>query len=211
MILSSTINETSRADSKRAAFVHAAREMFFGQGYAGTSMSGVAAKVGGSKTTLWTYFPSKEALFAAVVDELVDRYGQSLAMSLDPELELPHVLRLYGASMMGIIMSPPIIALHRLVVGEAGRFPELGALLYERGPGRGKAKLAAWLAQAMDEGEVRRGNPLRAAAQFSHMCQSGIFQACIHGLKPKATADEIAGDIEAAVDSFVRAWGVNAG
>lgn len=200
--------EAGRAETKRAAFVHTAREMFFNLGYAGTSMSGVAAKVGGSKTTLWSYFPSKEALFAAVVDELVERYGRSLDLALDVELELPHALRLFGAAMMGIVMSPPIVALHRLVIGEAGRFPELGALFFERGPGRGKAKLAAWLAHAMDEGEVRRGDARLASNQFSHMCQSGIYQACLLGLQPTATADEIAKDIEAAVDSFVRAWGI---
>lgn len=195
-------------DTKRATFVDTARELFFAQGYAGTSMSGIASKVGGSKTTLWSYFPSKEALFAAVVDDLVERYGRALDLSFDAHLGLPDTLRVFGAGMMGIVMSPPVLALHRLVIGEASRFPELGALFHERGPGRGKAKLAAWLTAAMDAGDVRRGDPRRAASQFAHMCQSGVYQACLLGLKPGATADEIAGDIEAAVDSFVRAWGV---
>lgn len=203
MILSNTL-----PDTKRGAFVDTARTMFFAQGYAGTSMSAIAAKVGGSKTTLWSYFPSKEALFAAVVDDLVERYGRALDLSFDGDLDVPDTLRVFGAGMMGIVMSPPVLALHRLVIGEASRFPELGALFHERGPGRGKAKLAAWLAGAMDDGNVRRGDPARAATQFAHMCQAGVYQACLLGLKPGATADEIAGDIEAAVDTFVRAWAV---
>ena len=44
---------------RRKAFVDAAREAFFAHGYAGTTMSSIASAVGGSKTTLWSYFPSK--------------------------------------------------------------------------------------------------------------------------------------------------------
>lgn len=201
MILSST-----PPDTKRAAFVHTARELFFTQGYGGTSMSSIAARVGGSKTTLWSHFPSKEALFTAVVDDLVVRYGQALDLPFENDLGVPDTLRVFGAGMMGIVMSPPVLALHRLVIGEASRFPELGALFHQRGPERGRVKLSQWLSRAMADGEVRQGDPRRAAGQFSHMCQSGVYQACLYGLKPTATADEIAGDIEAAVDSFVRAW-----
>lgn len=48
---------------RRKAFIDAARSAFFSQGYARTVMSSIASQVGGSKTTLWSYFPSKEELF----------------------------------------------------------------------------------------------------------------------------------------------------
>lgn len=43
-------------------------------------MSSIAGQVGGSKTTLWAYFPSKEDLFAAVVDDVVEQYGHLAAL-----------------------------------------------------------------------------------------------------------------------------------
>jgi AcrR family transcriptional regulator len=199
----------SAREAKREAFVAAAREAFLTHGYAATAMSTIAAKVGGSKTTLWTYFPSKEDLFAAVVDDQVEQMGEALDRSLAPGLDARAALRGFGTAMLGIVLQPDAVALHRLVIGEAGRFPELGALFFERGPKRGKMKLASYLAVAMAEGRVRRGDPERLARQFAYMCQSNCHQAQLMGLKSESTASEIAADVEAAVETFLRAWGVD--
>jgi TetR/AcrR family transcriptional regulator, mexJK operon transcriptional repressor len=193
-------------ERRRSAFVNAAREAFFTHGYAGTSMSSIAAAVGGSKTTLWSYFPSKEDLFAAVVDDLVETYGTALEVPMDPAEPLEDALRRFGQGMMRIVVSPPVIDLHRLVTGEAGRFPELGALFYERGPRRGKAKLAAYLAEAMADGRVRPGDPQMAARQFAVLCQSGAHQHMMLGLLPPDDAAAIAEDIEAAIQTFCGGW-----
>src|SRR5262245_4068895 len=55
--------------ARRSQIIAVARQHFFEHGYDGTAMSAIAAELGGSKGTLWNYFPSKEALFAAVVEE----------------------------------------------------------------------------------------------------------------------------------------------
>jgi TetR/AcrR family transcriptional regulator, mexJK operon transcriptional repressor len=198
----------TRSDVRRQSFVDAACETFFANGYAGTTMSSIAAKVGGSKTTLWTYFPSKQDIFAAVVDDLVERFGAALDMPLNPDTPLIDALRRFGHGMMGIVVSPQIVALNRLVMGEAGRFPELGTLLYERGPKRGKDKLTTYLTFAMANNRVRKGDPRRAAHQFTHLCQSGCFQPLLLGLIEMADPATIADDVEAAVDTFLRAWAV---
>ena len=210
MILTGTARPEASPQSaiRRQAFVDAARETFFSRGYGDTTMSSIAAAVGGSKTTLWTYFPSKQDIFAAVVDDLVENYGTALDVPLDPEMPLADALRRFGNAMMGIVMSPPIVALQRLVIGEAGRFPELGRLLYERGPKRGKDKLAGHLAFVMANNRMRKGDPERAARQFTYLCQSGCHQPHMLGLTPAPDAAAIANDVEAAIDTFIRAWGV---
>src|SRR3546814_7802383 len=96
MIPDSTPALDDAAAARRKAFVDAARELFFANGYAGTTMSSIASKVGGSKTTLWTYFPSKEDLFAAVVDDIVAQYGDALAIDLPLDEPVPDVLRAFG-------------------------------------------------------------------------------------------------------------------
>ena len=192
---------------RRSAFVTAAREAFFTHGYAGTTMSSIAAAVGGSKTTLWTYFPSKQDLFVAVVDDLIETYGAALEVPMDPDEPLEEALRRFGHGMMNIVLSPPIIALHRLVTGEAGRFPELGRLFYERGPRRGKIKLANYFAEAMQRGQMHSGDPKSAARQFGALCQSGCHQQLMLGMIDAPTPTQIAADIEAAIDILMRAWG----
>lgn len=191
---------------RRSAFVAAAREAFFTHGYAGTTMSSIAAAVGGSKTTLWSYFPSKQDLFVAVVDDLVETYGAALEVPMDPQEPVEDALRRFGHAMMRIVLSPPIIALHRLVTGEAGRFPELGPLFYERGPRRGKIKLAAYLADAMASGRIRSGDPKAAARQFAVMCQSGCHQQTMLGMIDAPTDEQLSADIEAAITTFLHGW-----
>ncbi len=198
-------NDESR-DAKRAAIVATARAAFFAQGYGATSMSSIAATVGGSKTTLWSHFRSKEELFAAVVDDIVERYGTALAIDLPADAPVAATLERFAAALMSTIMSAPIIDLHRLVTGEAGRFPELSAVFWERGPKRGKARLAAYLATAMADGRLRAGDPMRAALQFVALCQAESFQPVILGMGQAPDAETIARDVTVAVDAFMRIW-----
>ncbi len=201
-----TLRAADSRSERRQVFIDAARTLFFALGYAGTAMSTVATKVGGSKTTLWTYFPSKQDLFAAVVDDIVERYGSALEVDLQPQRDVEDALRAFGAAMMATVLSPPILDLHRLVIGEAGRFPEIGQLFYERGAKRGKAKLATFIASAMSQGRLRNGDPMVAAQHFAFMCQSGYHQLCLFGVTAPIVGADVASDVDAAIDAFMRAW-----
>jgi TetR/AcrR family transcriptional regulator, mexJK operon transcriptional repressor len=200
--------KSSPSELRRQAFVDAARTGFFAAGYAGTTMSSIAAAVGGSKTTLWSYFRSKEELFIAVVDDIVDRYGSALSVEMLADWPPEDALRRFGNAMMATILSQPIIELHRLVTGEAGRFPELAALFYERGPKRGKDKLTVYLTAAMAQGKLRDGDPQVATRHFASMCQSGCYQHVILGFHGPPTPEQVADDVEAALQTFMRAWAV---
>ncbi|MGQ2936675.1 MAG: TetR/AcrR family transcriptional regulator [Sphingopyxis sp.] len=206
MIPDSTPALDDAAAMRRKAFVDAARELFFANGYAGTTMSSIASKVGGSKTTLWTYFPSKEELFAAVVDDIVAQYGDALAIDLPLDEPVPDVLRVFGNLLMTKLTATPILSLFRLVVGEAERFPHLAETFYERGPRRGKARAAVWVGEKMVRGEIRMGDPMRAVQQFTGLCQSGIYQFAMLNLPESRDLDRLRGDVDAAVDTFCRAW-----
>lgn len=206
MIPDSTAPLDDAAAARRKAFVDAAREAFFTNGYAGTTMSSIASKVGGSKTTLWSYFPSKEDLFEAVVDGIVEEYGDALAVDLPLDEPVPEVLRRFGNLLMTKLTATPILSLFRLVVGEAERFPHLAKTFYDRGPRRGKARAAIWVGEKMARGELRMGNPLRAVQHFTGLCQSGLYQFAVLGLPEGRDLDRLAAEIDDAVDIFYRAW-----
>src|SRR3546814_4420702 len=74
-----------RKTQRRASILEVARLSFFEKGYAATTMSGIAATLGGSKSTLWRYFSSKEELFAAVLDDATAEFKRELG-----ELLLSH-------------------------------------------------------------------------------------------------------------------------
>ncbi|WP_309503946.1 MULTISPECIES: TetR/AcrR family transcriptional regulator [Sphingomonas] len=184
----------------------AAREAFFSKGYGATSMSSISATVGGSKTTLWTYFPSKQELFAAVVDDLVERYGRALEVEFDPTADIAESLRTMGRALLATVHARPIVDLHRLCIGEAGRFPELARLFHERAPARGKARLRAYIAELMARGRLRAGDPADASLTFVGRLWAGSIQSHLVGLIGPPDAAEIEREIDAAVDVFLRAW-----
>lgn len=195
------------AAARRKAFVDAARAGFFAKGYAGTTMSSIAARVGGSKTTLWSYFPSKEDLFAAVVDDIVGQYGAALQVDLPRDGDVVTVLRGFATVLMSTLLSDPILSLYQLVVGESRRFPHLAQTFYDRAPRRGKERLALWMADKMERGELRRGDPMQAVYHFAGLCQSGLYQHAVLGLPEGRDGDRLEADIDAAIDTFHRAWG----
>ncbi|HMO76462.1 MAG TPA: TetR/AcrR family transcriptional regulator [Sphingopyxis sp.] len=210
MIPDGTATLDDAAAARRKAFVDAARELFFANGYAGTTMSSIAGKVGGSKTTLWSYFPSKEELFAAVADDIVARHGAVLQTDLPVDEPVLAVLRRFGLLLMTTLLSTPLLSLYRLVVGEAERFPHLAEMFYDRGPRYGKARLAAWMDEKMKRGELRKGDPMQAVFHFAGLCQAGLYYHAVLGLPEGRDLDCLPGEIDAAVDTFYRAWGPEA-
>ena len=197
----------SRVEQRREVFVRIARDAFFDKGYAGTSMSSIAACVGGSKSTLWKYFPSKEALFAAVVDDIVERYGVALSIDLLQDEPVELVLHRFGAALLSTVLSEPIMALHRLVLGEACRFPQLAEMFHARGARRGQQRLAAYLEAAMSRGALERSDPALAARHFSALCLSGSFQLALLGIEKRPLAASIDAEVREAVVVAMNAWG----
>lgn len=169
-------------------------------------MSAIAAAVGGSKTTLWSAFPSKESLFAAVLDDLVAEFRAQTQGLLDPAGPLADTLGRFGRAMLGKLLSDTALRLRRLIYAEVERFPEIGRLYYERGPEQSQRTLATFLAEQMAAGQLRPADPLIAAAHFLFLIQAGMFQRAVLKIGPQPSAHDIAADAQAAVHTFLRAY-----
>jgi len=195
-----------RREERRTAILALARTHFNEHGYGGMTMSALACALGGSKSTLWAYFSSKEELFAAVMDELVAEFGPTMAIDPDeaPEAMLPR----YAADFLTMMLSPQIVALNRLVIAEASRFPELGQMFYARGPERRHRVLADYLAAQIACGRLRRADPLVASAQFHHLCQSGLFIRTMWGVCGGADVAAIRQDAERSVRLFLEGYAI---
>src|SRR3984885_2362507 len=114
-----TAPDQSRSDAKRRAILDVARDVFVAQGYAATSMSEIAAKLGGSKGTLYNYFRSKEELFSAFI--VATCQGRAVAM-FDDLLpfgeggDIRDSMIKLGVALLELVQSEDIVAMHRLVV-----------------------------------------------------------------------------------------------
>jgi TetR/AcrR family transcriptional repressor of mexJK operon len=192
----------SRKDRKRAEIVAIARELFFREGYSGTSMSQIAAAVGGSKTTLYNYFQSKEQLLLSVVQDVVNPNPEDYDLSTMPS-EFRAWLAWFGRSTMKRITSYNYVSLQRLAAAEALRFPEIGRLFDEVGIKPGYQMITQSFAEAMDAGTLRRADPLVAAEQFLEMCAGWTLRRVIWNIRPAPTDVEIEKNVSDAVSTFM--------
>lgn len=196
----------ARRQSRQDAIVDVAGPWFLEHGYAGTTMSAIATELGGSKGTLWNHFPSKEALFGAVLERVTQEFRAQIRLALNPSDNLEQVVREFCRKFLGKVTSPDAIALYRLITAEVGRFPEIGRIFYDRGPRHTQKLLADFLANAMDLGLLRKDDPLSAARSLTGLCLYGCHNQMLLGVIDCAPPEAIAADAERAADIFLRAY-----
>src|SRR5271155_348052 len=101
-------------DDRRATIVDIAHAAFLADGYAATSMSTIAAKVGGSKATLYNYFSSKEELFAAVVSKKCEHLQTMLYDAQVETGDFRSAMQNFGERFLALLMQEESIAFYRL-------------------------------------------------------------------------------------------------
>lgn len=193
-------------DTRREAILDVARDVFLEEGYANASMSTIAARLGGSKGTLYNYFKNKEQLFAAyVVRHCAWQRDAMFELSADVG-DIRDALIQVGRSFLSIVLSDFSIANFRVIVAEAQRTPEIGLAFYETGPKSGSELLGAILQQAVDTGQLEIDDPVRAAHQFIGLCQNRMMKARLCNALAEPTSEQIDAEVLPAVDVFLRAF-----
>jgi len=164
-----------RVVRSRAAVLDAARTLFLRHGYAGTTMDDIAAAAGLTKRTLYNNYGDKEALFTEIVSHVL-AYAEEFVHGLHEEFaveitktNLRQTLHDLGARLALGIIRPEVIALRRLLIGEARLFPTLAADYFDRAPGQVIDALAAGFAGLGRRRLLRVPDPHRAAAQFAYL------------------------------------------
>ena len=155
-----------RGKQRRAKILKAATELFLKTGFGGTSIDAIVEQSGGSKATLYSYFPTKEVLFRAVIDGVVSRPDPC---ALDTSANMRETLCEFAVRRMRVVFSPQHRALLRVVIEERDRFPDVAKMYYERGPEGGHGILIKYLAEKARQGELRIDDPEHAAESFIGM------------------------------------------
>jgi len=195
-------------DARREAILDVARDVFLEEGYSAASMSTIAARVGGSKATLYTYFRSKEELFEAYVRRHCSwQQGEIFSLSPDDGDVKASLTRL-GRSYLRMVMSDYNLRHFRMITAEAERSPQVGRAFYQSGPESGAALLAGFLDEAQVKGLLKMDDTLRAAHQFIALCQNRLLKARLCAAVAEPTEAEIAAEVESAVQMFLMAYAV---
>lgn len=145
------------APAKPEQIRQAALKVFLDHGYANTSIDMILAEAVVSRQTLYRYFKGKEPLFLAVVADILDDVLAAITEAMrDADLEhsddLETDLVQIGRAWMRIMLQPHVLALRRLVIGEAARLPHLAAAWDDHGPGQVRELLGPCFQSLADRG-----------------------------------------------------------
>jgi TetR/AcrR family transcriptional regulator of autoinduction and epiphytic fitness len=170
----------ARTLRKREQILTGARQLFLTRGYAGTSTDAIAKTIGISKETLYAYYPNKEALFAAVLQHVMD-------LLVDDQLaEIEHTILTHTATfqqelvdlaqrIIHTTMQPDYLALVRIIFAESTRVPQLATLFRSTIPMQGLAYLSRLLEQLQQQKVIQVENVEAAARMFIGSLLTYVF------------------------------------
>jgi TetR/AcrR family transcriptional regulator, mexJK operon transcriptional repressor len=165
-----------------------------------------------SKQTVYKHFADKERLFGDIIEltmaatnEMIRAETVSLSDSTDPARDLEDFAR----QLLTALVRPEVLRLRRLVIGEAGRFPELGRAYWEQAFALGVSQLASGLESLTQRGLLRIEDPELAAAQFAGMVLWVPANRTLYGAGELSEA-EIERYASAGVRTFLQAHAASA-
>lgn len=194
---------------KRRAVLEAAERAFLGEGYDATTMDDIAASSGVAKQTLYAHFGSKQGLFLELVASMTQEAGDRVHAAppvIDSAHDVESALCDLLHTQLDLVLTPRLMRLRRLVIGEVHRFPELARTLAERGPHRAVATFATVLADLDARGLLAVPDPALAASQLNWLVMGQpVNDAMLLGDDGLPSAQERALHVRRAVDTFVAA------
>lgn len=184
--------------ARRDALLETAMRQFLDHGYGGTTIEVVAAEARVAKRTVYTTVGDKADLFVAVVRRLGDRVVNAVAPDAgDPVSDL----HAFGVRLVRLMLSDEAIGLHRLVTGEAAKFPDLAARHYANGPRRYIGVLAGLLAALPPERfAVRAGDHEALAEQLFTLLMGERHRRRMFGLDPAPSAEDAAAHVTSVLE-----------
>ena len=196
-----------RTEAKREAILEEASKAFIELGFERASMADISARVGGSKATLYSYFPSKEQLFVEVARSVGEKHiGPAFdALVHSTDGDEAGALQRFGEGFLGYVSQPEPVSIQRMVIAESGH-TSIGQLFFDAGPKIGHEAISEFLKAAMARGRLRRADTVVATHQLLALLNAEIMPRCLLGLPVNTSKANIRKVVERAVSAFMAAY-----
>jgi len=193
------------AQEKRALIVTAATALFLELGYDRTSLAQIAERSGVSRATLFKQFPTKAALFDAIVTE-----SWSAADEGDPPPagNLVDGLGAIGRRYADLLSRPRMTDLFRIVIAELPRFPELAHAQFSQGKLPYFESVRGYLLAEHEAGTARVDDVELAATQFLGMISNYVFWPALLVPGWEVSAERVTQVVDEAVRTIAARYAV---
>lgn len=190
-----------KTEKRRQEIIAIAKKAFAANGFSQTSMDSIAKTMGGSKATLYNYFPSKEAIYLAVLETTAAQITQAFN-SLNKEEELKATLMQFGKKYLASICSPELVQIANIAHAEAMN-SELGHYFYQHGPKKGIDDLEKFIHFHMTQQNLKSNSARVSAMQLIALLNAELKEPFSLGIIDKPDAQTIEDVASRAIESFL--------
>jgi TetR/AcrR family transcriptional repressor of mexJK operon len=154
------------AERRHRALLATATRLFMERGWGGVSIDEISRQSGVAKRFIYARYPDKAALFVGAIMRFRENLlGEMQALGPLPD-DVDEGLVVFGRRLLDLALRPDALAMHRLFIAEAIRFPQLALLLRDRFRGRGVEEIVSVLSRYAERGALRLDEPEFTAEQF---------------------------------------------
>ncbi len=194
----------SRREMRRRAMLDAANALFLEKGYGATSLTDIVKHSGGSLATLYELFGGKEGLFRSIVEEGCAEFF-SFLNDMDAGQPSHDILRVVAQRFIEGVLADDGAFL-RLVISEAGQFPEIGMAFYSAGPANAIRIIGNYLAGQSGRGTFEIDDTEAAADTFISMLLYDLQMRLLCRIPGKPTRRQIEKHVDHVVDTFLKLY-----
>jgi TetR/AcrR family transcriptional regulator of autoinduction and epiphytic fitness len=200
--MEASTNPPRLTDRKRAAVIGAAIEEFLAAGFDATSMDRIAARAGVSKRTVYNHFPSKEALFAAILRQLWDSSDTGKAPAYSASQPLRAQLIQLLLKKLSLLNDEAFLSLARVAIAAGIHSPERARDMVAR-MGEREEDLTVWIRAAAADGRLKTVDPMFASQQLQGLVKAFAFWPQVTMGQPVLSKVEQRQVAESAADMFL--------
>lgn len=194
----------SKTEERRLQIMRVAAHAFSELGVENTTMSEIVARLGGSKATIYNYFPSKAELVRAVLGQASELALRAAFGALDPARPIGEELGTFGRTYLAHLLSPGMLSALRIAQQDGGR-SDTGQRFHAAGPEVGWRVMQRFLEHHLAAGTLAAADARVAALHLKGLLQAELLDRAMLGAPPPESA-LVAAVADRAVAAFLRAY-----
>ena len=161
---SGSTHRTAKGAQRIQELLSVAGELFLERGFAAVAVDDLIARVGGSRRNVYSHFGGKEGLFVAAMTQVCEEIAAPLEQLNIKQRDPDTALSAFARQLLEAILAPRTLAVHRLMVAEGNRFPELAQVMFNAGPRKVIDALATWIDARRSEADPVIGGDMLSTA-----------------------------------------------
>jgi AcrR family transcriptional regulator len=191
-------------EPRRRCILEAAYQVLMERGYAGASTLEIATRARVSKRELYAEFGNKSGILQALIAVTAARMQLPLTTAeIRDRDDLAAALLRYGTTALSELTTPPVLAINRLAIAEAGRSSDMGRILEDAGREPNRTALIDLMARAQAAGVLGAGEPEAMAGQFFSLLLGDLMTRLLLGVTDRPGPKEISRRAQAATQAVL--------